>query len=119
MRVRARHHLPRGGGPTALTPEDGVALLAKNAARGPVALVLGGEKRGLSDDDLRHCQAVCAIHVDGPAVDEPRAGGGGAALPLLARAGPRARTEPIPGAQLGTVQALEARMRAALLVAGF
>src|SRR5215471_5754761 len=46
---------------TALEPEEGVRRLARNAARGSVALVLGGEKRGLSDEELASCQEVIRI----------------------------------------------------------
>lgn len=49
-----------------LTPEEGVARLVEHAARGPVALVLGGEKRGLDDDELSHCQEVIVIPTPGP-----------------------------------------------------
>lgn len=44
-----------------LTPEEAVKRLAENAARGQVALVLGGERRGLSDDELDCCQDVLVI----------------------------------------------------------
>lgn len=44
-----------------LSPEEAVARLAEAAARGPVALVFGGEKRGLSDEELAVCQDVVAI----------------------------------------------------------
>ncbi len=49
---------------TPLTPEEAVGRLAAHAARGNVALVLGGEKRGLSDDDLSHCHDVLVIPTD-------------------------------------------------------
>ena len=35
------------------------------AARGPVALVLGGERRGLSDEELALCQDVACIPAPG------------------------------------------------------
>jgi tRNA/rRNA methyltransferase len=44
-----------------LDPEDGVRRLAKNARQGEVALVFGGEKRGLSDEELAWCQEVIRI----------------------------------------------------------
>ena len=44
-----------------LDPEEGVHRLAKNARRGDVALVFGGEKRGLSDEELARCQEVIRI----------------------------------------------------------
>ena len=51
---------------TPLTPEQAVDKLAQHAARGKVALVLGGEKRGLSDDELQRCQDVLVIPTPGP-----------------------------------------------------
>ena len=50
----------------ALSPEEGIAKLREHAARGPVALVLGGEKRGLDDEELSLCQEVIAIPTRGP-----------------------------------------------------
>jgi tRNA/rRNA methyltransferase len=35
--------------------------VARRSARGPVALVFGEERRGLSDRELDLCQAVCTI----------------------------------------------------------
>ena len=48
-------------GRVALSPEEAVKRLSTEAARGPVALVFGGEKRGLSDDELSVCQDVLVI----------------------------------------------------------
>lgn len=44
-----------------LDPEEGVRRVAKNARHGEVALVFGGEKRGLSDEELAWCQEVIRI----------------------------------------------------------
>ncbi len=49
-----------------MSPEEGVASLATHAARGKVALVLGGEKRGLSDEELAWCHDVIVIPTPGP-----------------------------------------------------
>ncbi|HZJ54511.1 MAG TPA: RNA methyltransferase [Myxococcaceae bacterium] len=49
-----------------VTPEVGVERLRAAAARGPVALVLGGERRGLSDEELALCQDVACIPAPGP-----------------------------------------------------
>lgn len=113
----SRTALPRA---QPLTPEEGAALLAEHAARGPVALVLGGEKRGLSNDELARCQAVVAI----PTSPEQASMNVGAAAAVLlyacarsqvsAPAGPEAE-----GARLAALQALEARARDVLLRAGF
>jgi tRNA/rRNA methyltransferase len=42
-----------------LGPDEAAAALL--AAPGPAALVFGDEKRGLSDEDLSFCQAICRI----------------------------------------------------------
>ncbi len=102
----------------ALTPEEGIALLREHAARGPVALVLGGEKRGLDDDELAHCQEVIAIATGGP---QPSMNVSQAAAVLLYLCS-RAETLPLAaeeGAKLGTVKALEEKLQAALLQCGF
>jgi tRNA/rRNA methyltransferase len=44
-----------------LHPRQLGAEVAARAARGPVAIVLGEERRGLSDRELSLCQAVCTI----------------------------------------------------------
>jgi tRNA/rRNA methyltransferase len=104
----------------ALTPEEGIALLARHAARGKVALVLGGEKRGLSDDELRHCQEVCVIPTAPAQPSMNLAQAASVLLYLCSREGSSLPASPPPeGARLGTVHALEARMRETLLGAGF
>ena len=44
-----------------LTPRELAAEVARRALAGPVAIVLGEERRGLSDGELELCQAVCTI----------------------------------------------------------
>jgi tRNA/rRNA methyltransferase len=44
-----------------LTPRELAAEVALRRAAGPVAIVLGEERRGLSDAELELCQAVCTI----------------------------------------------------------
>ena len=51
-------------GRPALSPRRLAAEVARRARRGPVAVVLGQERRGLSDAELRRCQAVCTIPTD-------------------------------------------------------
>lgn len=103
-----------------LLPEAGAALLAEHAARGPVALVLGGEKRGLSDEELSHCQAVIAIPTPGP---QPSMNVSHAAALLLyacsrTQVAPSA-VAPEEGAPLKLIHALEAKMQQALLAVEF
>lgn len=112
----SRSQVPRA---QVLTPEEGAALLAEHAARGPVALVLGGEKRGLSNEELARCHAVVAIPT---AAEQPSMNVAQAAAVLLyacarvqAQGAPRAEE----GARLDAVQRLEARAREVLLRAEF
>jgi tRNA/rRNA methyltransferase len=109
-----------------LSPEEGVACLAQAASRGKVALVFGGEKRGLSDEELSRCQAVLAIPTGETQPSMNLAQAAAVLLYLCAREeGPQkparaAQAKPEEtGAKLGTVGALETKMREALLGAGF
>ncbi|HEX7622287.1 MAG TPA: TrmH family RNA methyltransferase [Anaeromyxobacteraceae bacterium] len=44
-----------------LAPRELAAEVAARSARGPVAIVFGEERRGLSDAELTLCQAACTI----------------------------------------------------------
>jgi len=103
---------------TALSPEEAVERLATHAARGRVALVLGGEKRGLSDDELSRCHDVLAIPTDDaqPSMNVSHAA---AVLTYLCRRAPPQPTAAEPGAPLALVQRLEAKLMDALLAAGY
>lgn len=105
---------------TALSPEEGMARLAANAERGPVALVLGGEKRGLSDDELARCQDVMVIPTPGP---QPSMNVSHAAAVLLylwsKETTARTATLEPTGAPLETVKALETTLEEALLACQF
>ena len=105
-----------------VTPEEAVAQLLHHSARGRVALVFGGEKRGLSDEELSRCQAICVI----PTEPEPQpsmnlAQAAAVMLYLCSRAGEPARAPlPVPeGARLQAVKALEGRMEEVLRAAEF
>ncbi|HZH04651.1 MAG TPA: RNA methyltransferase [Myxococcaceae bacterium] len=107
-----------------LTPEAAVERLAAHAARGPVALVLGGEQRGLSDEELWRCQEVLAIPTEAVQPSMNLAQSAAVLLYLCARADrapPSAVARPpgVEGARLGTVGALETRMRNLLLRSEF
>ena len=103
---------------TALTPEQGIARLAEHATRGKVALVLGGEKRGLSDDELARCQDVLVIPTPGP---QPSMNLSHAASILFYLCSRHAAPVPAetPGATLRMIKQLEARMQDTLLAAEF
>jgi tRNA/rRNA methyltransferase len=101
----------------AVEPERGVERLRAAAARGPVALVLGGERRGLSDEELSLCQDVVVIPTGAIQPSMNLAGAAAVLLYLVARADgagllPEA---PEPGAPSELLEVLRARMRRALL----
>jgi tRNA/rRNA methyltransferase len=105
---------------TALSPEEGMKRLAEHAARGRVALVLGGEKRGLSDDELSRCHDVVAIPTPGPQPSMNLANAASVLLYLCSReltAAPP--VEPEVGAPLALVHRLEERLQRLLLDAEF
>lgn len=103
-----------------LTPEEAVDRLAKHAARGKVALVLGGEKRGLSDDDLARCHDVLVIPTGEAQPSMNLSHAAGVLLYLCARHGQALPSTPIePGASMALVQKIEAVMQRALLDADY
>ena len=85
-----------------------------------MALVLGGEKRGLSDADLAVCQEVLAIPTQ-PAQPSMNLAQAAAVLLYLASREEQAPTEPRDpqGAPLATVHALEDVLRDVMLKSGF
>ncbi len=112
----SRESLKRTDG---VSPEQGIEWLAEHSVRGKVALVLGGEKRGLSDDELGLCQAAIVIPTPGPQPSMNIAQAASVLLYLASRVeAPRATVE-FHGARLQTVQALEQKMKAALLQVEF
>jgi tRNA/rRNA methyltransferase len=112
---------PRIKGRTTLLPEQAVAMLVEESARGRVALVFGGEQRGLSDEELQRCHEIAVIPSSEVQPSLNLAQAAAVLLYLSARAddGIRIDPEPEPGARLETLYALEARMQTALLAAGF
>jgi len=101
-----------------LTAEEGVASLHRHSGRGPVALVLGGEKRGLSDDELALCHDVMVIDTD---ANQPSMNVSHAAAVfcfLCSRLG-AAKTEAEPGAPGELLQRLEVKLREAFEHSGF
>ena len=102
-----------------LTPEEGARRLAEHAARGPVALVLGGEKRGLSNDELSLCHDVVVIPTPGPQPSMNVAQAAAVLLYTCARAGIPEGAPAEPGARGEVLQALEGLMQQALLEAEF
>lgn len=100
-----------------LGPEEGIETLRRRAAGGKVAIVFGGEKRGLSDDELALCQDVVVI----PTQTEQPSMNVSQAVAVLLYLASRA---PVPGpaevaAPLRAIAALEEKMKDALSAAGF
>jgi TrmH family RNA methyltransferase len=54
---------PRHLGDEPMTPWDAASRIVERSASGPVALVFGSERVGLTNDELQHCHAVARIPV--------------------------------------------------------
>ncbi|ATB27715.1 RNA methyltransferase [Melittangium boletus] len=111
-------------GRTALTPEEAVARLAEQSQRGRVALVLGGEQRGLSNEELAFCSDLLVIPTSDVQPSMNLAQAAAVLLYLCSREGrgPAEAARELqgePGARMGTVNALGERMRQVLLEAQF
>lgn len=103
---------------TPMSPDAAAQKLEAHAARGKVALVLGGERRGLSDEDLSRCHDVLVIETDEA---QPSMNLSHAAAVLLYECF-RDRSPPPPqppGAELAFVHKLEALMKETLLASEF
>ncbi|MFL5357804.1 RNA methyltransferase [Archangium sp.] len=112
-------------GRTALTPEQAVTRLAEQSRRGRVALVLGSEQRGLSNEELAFCTDLLVIPTSEVQPSMNLAQAAGVLLYLCSREG-RVSAEAAPpaapeqqGAKMGTVRALGDRMRQVMLEAQF
>jgi tRNA/rRNA methyltransferase len=105
-----------------LDPGDLGRELARRSAAGPVAVVFGQERRGLSDAELVLCQAICAIPT-APAYDSMNLAQAAAvvAWETARAAGARldAGAPPAEPARHETVEALWDRVRALLGSAGY
>jgi tRNA/rRNA methyltransferase len=106
-------------GRTPVSPEEGVERLRAAAARGPVALVLGGERRGLSDEELALCQDVACIPAPGAQPSLNVAQAAAVLLYLASRADevPSPAVTPDPGAPQALREVLRRRMERALRAA--
>jgi tRNA/rRNA methyltransferase len=98
------------------------AEVAARAARGPVAIVLGEERRGLSDRELSLCQAVCTIPTVA-AYDSMNLAQAAAVLAYeIASAAPSGAAPGEAGdapARHATMEALWTRLAALLAAAGY
>jgi tRNA/rRNA methyltransferase len=108
----------------ALTPEEAVARLAEQSQRGRVALVLGSEQRGLSNEELAFCTDFLVIPTSEVQPSMNLAQAAAVLLYLCSREGRKpAQAAPLPpeeqGARMGTVNALGERMKQVMLEAQF
>lgn len=111
-------------GRVALTPEEAVARLAEQSQRGRVALVLGSEQRGLSNEELAFCTDFLVIPTSDVQPSMNLAQAAAVLLYLCSREGRKpAEAAPLPpeeqGARMGTVNALGERMKQVMLEAQF
>jgi tRNA/rRNA methyltransferase len=106
-------------GRASVSPEEGIARLRAAAARGPVALVFGGERRGLSDEELALCQDVACIPAPGPQPSLNVAQSAAVLLYLASRADerPTPAVTADPGAPQALREVLRRRMERALRAA--
>lgn len=104
-----------------LSPRELAAEIARRSPAGPVAVVLGEERRGLSDAELSLCQAVCTIPTD-PGYDSMNLAQAAAVLAyeiaLAGGAGP-APAPPGEPARHATVEALFGALAELLAAAGY
>jgi tRNA/rRNA methyltransferase len=105
-----------------LSPRELAAEVARRAPRGPVAVLFGEERRGLSDAELTLCQAVCTIPTS-PAYDSMNLAQAVAVLgyEIALAAGPAPAPGPPPEepARHATVEALWERLRGLLGAVGY
>jgi len=104
-----------------LTPRELGAEVAHRVAGGPVAVVLGEERRGLSDAELTACQAVCTIPT-GPAYDSMNLAQAAAVLAYEIALGSGAGISAAPPAEPArheTVEAFWSRARVLLAAVGY
>ena len=105
-----------------LAPRELAREIAERSERGPVAIVFGEERRGLSDRELELCQAVCGIPT-AAAYDSMNLAQAVAVVAYelaLAQAEPRPpATRDVEPARHATVEALWARVATVLGAAGY
>jgi TrmH family RNA methyltransferase len=97
-----------------LSPRELAAELAARSARGPVAVLFGEERRGLSDRELELCQGACTIPTTA-AYDSMNLAMAAAVLAYelrLAEGAPATSSQPggEPSARHGTLEALWERL---------
>jgi tRNA/rRNA methyltransferase len=109
-------------GRPSLSPEELGREIVRRRVAGPVAVVFGQERRGLSDAELSLCQAVCAIPTE-PAYDSMNLAQAAAVLAWeIASAGGAALAPgaaPAEPARHETIEALWERLRVVLGRAGY
>ena len=104
---------------SALSPQEGIKQLREKSTQGKVALVLGGERRGLSDEELSLCQAFICIPTPGTKASLNVAQAAAICLFLCAQQEAPQEVPLEPQAPLGLLHRLKQHMRKALLSADF
>jgi len=108
-------------GRPSLSPRALAAELSRRSAAGPVAVVFGEERRGLSDRELALCQAVCAIPTD-PGYDSMNLAQAAAVIGYelaVVEGGGGSEAPPGEPARHGTVEVLFERLREILAAVGY
>jgi tRNA/rRNA methyltransferase len=110
-------------GRPSLSPRELAAEVAARAGRGPVAILFGEERRGLSDRELELCQAVCSIPT-AAAYDSMNLAMASAVFAYELRLASGVPAAPAPDAERsparhGTLEALWERLGAVLGAAGY
>ncbi|MGQ0506552.1 MAG: RNA methyltransferase [Myxococcaceae bacterium] len=100
-------------------PVVAIDSLSDRAPEGKVALVFGGEKRGLSDDELQRCHEVLVIPTTLEQPSMNLAQSAAVLFYLCSRVSTPTLTDQPPAAPLQLVQVLEEKMREVLLAKGF
>lgn len=104
----------------ALSPEAAIEKLREHSHRGPVALVLGGEKRGLSDEELSCCHDVLVIPTSDAQPSMNISQAAAVLFYLWSRSAPAVPPSPATdGARGQTLAALEKKLHDALSAAGW
>lgn len=104
----------------AIDPQEAARRLSDQSVRGPVALLLGGEKRGLSDEELSRCDEIAVIPTSSVQPSMNISHAAAVLLYLVANTGsPKESAASEPAAPKALLQKLEEELQGALTAAGW